>query len=118
MAIRGVNNWVAVSSARHNPAYMMLEIIWSKISLYFDVSMPWKETLETENLSPLLTAIARKEGEQVGWWYKTNEPSEKLLQREAKVEWTPSFLSEAAITLTNLMLIRGGQFDVSESSGW
>lgn len=118
MAIRGANNWVAVSSTRHNPAYMMLEIIWSKISLYFDVAMPWKDTLETENLSHLLTAVGRKEGEQVGWWYRTNEPSEKLLKREAKIEWEPSPLSQAAITLTNLMLLRGGQFDVAESSEW
>jgi len=118
MALQGTNNWVAISSTRHNPAYMILEIIWSKISLYFNVSMPWSVTLETENLSPLLTAIGRKEGERVGWWYRTNEPTEKLLKREAKVAWEPSFLSSAAVTLTNLMLFRGGQFDVAESSGW
>lgn len=118
MVTQGINNWVAVSSTRHNPAYMMLEIIWSKISLYFGVSMPWKVTLETENLSPLLTAAGRKDGEQVGWWYRANEPSEKLLKREAKVAWEPSFLSEAAVTLTNLMLFRGGQIDVAESSSW
>lgn len=118
MAIQGANNWVAVSSTRHNPVYMILEIIWSKISLYFDVSMPWKVTLETENLSPLLTANGRKDGEQVGWWYEANEPSEKLLKREAKVAWQPSFLSEAAVILTRLMLFRGGQLDVAESSDW
>ncbi len=118
MAIQGASNWVAVSSTRHNPAYMILEIIWSKISLYFDVSMPWKVTLETENLSPLLTANGRKDGEQVGWWYRVNEPSEKLLKREAKVAWEPSFLSQAAVTLTSLMLFRGGQIDVTESSDW
>lgn len=118
MAIQGASNWVAVSSTRHNPAYMILEIIWSKISLYFDVSMPWKVTLETENLSPLLTANGRKDGEQVGWWYRAIEPSEKLLKREAKVAWEPSFLSQAAVTLTSLMLFRGGQIDVAESSGW
>ncbi|HIF9136594.1 TPA: DUF6602 domain-containing protein [Photobacterium damselae] len=118
MALQGANNWIAISSTRHNPAYIMLEIIWSKISLSFNVAMPWKDTLETENLSPLLTAIVRKEGEQAGWWYKTNEPSEKLLEREAKIEWEPSPLSQAAITLTNLIMIRGGQFDITESSEW
>lgn len=118
VALQGANNWVAVSSTRHNPAYMMLEIIWSKISLYFDVAMPWNDTLETENLSPLLTAIGHREGNNVGWWYRTNEPTEKFLEREAKVEWEPSTLSQAAITLTNLMIFRGGQFDIAEGSGW
>ncbi|MUL11883.1 DUF6602 domain-containing protein [Aliivibrio fischeri] len=118
MALQGANNWVAVSSTRHNPVYMMLEIIWSKISLYFDVAMPWEETLTTENLVPLLTAIGRRDGEIVGWWYKTNEPTEKLLKREEKVEWKPAELSQAAIILTNLMLIRGGQFDSEEGSEW
>lgn len=118
MALQGANNWIAVSSTRHNPAHMMLEIIWSKISLYFGVSMPWKNALETENISPLLTAIGRKAGDQVGWWYEANEPSEKLLKREEKIGWKPSFLSKAAITLTNLMMFRGGQFDLAESSGW
>lgn len=118
VALQGANNWVAVSSTRHNPAYMMLEIIWSKISLYFDVAMPWNDTLETENLSPLLTAIGHREGNNVGWWYRTNEPTEKFLEREAKVEWEPSTLSQAAITLTNLMIFRGGQFDIAEGSDW
>lgn len=118
MALQGANNWVAVSSTRHNPAYMMLEIIWSRISQYFDVAMPWNDTLETENLSPLLTAIGRREGDNVGWLYRTNEPTEKLLEREAKVDWEPSILSQAAITLTNLMLFRGGQFDAAEGSSW
>ncbi len=118
MVLQGVNNWVAVSSTRHNPAYMMLEVIWSKISLYFDVAMPWNDTLETENLSPLLTAIGRREGNNIGWWYRTSEPTEKLLEREAKVEWEPSTLSQAAITLTNLMILRGGEFDVVEGADW
>tara|TARA_R110001583_G_scaffold126998_1_gene278607 strand:+ start:386 stop:1702 length:1317 start_codon:yes stop_codon:yes gene_type:complete len=118
MALQGVNNWVAISSTRHNPAYIMLEIIWSKISQYFDVAMPWEDTLETESLAPLLTATVRREGDNVGWWYRTNEPSEKILKREANTKWEPAKLSAAAITLTNLMIWRGGEFDVSDGTEW
>ena len=32
--------------------------------------------------------------------------------------WEPAKLSEAAITLTNLMLFRGGEFDVKEGAEW
>jgi hypothetical protein len=116
--MEGVNNWVAISSTRHNPAYIMLEIIWSKISLYFDIAMPWEDSLETENLAPLLVAQARRNGDQVGWWYRTKEPSEKILKRESSVAWEPAKLSEAAITLTDLMLFRGGEFDVTEGAEW
>ena len=118
MLLQGRNNWVAVSSTRHNPAYIMLEVIWSKISEYFNVVMPWEETLDINNLAPLLTATRRREGENVGWWYSTNEPTEKLLKREASVDWEPAALSAAAITLTSLMVWQGGQFDTSDGGSW
>jgi hypothetical protein len=116
MSMEGVNSWVAISSTRHNPAYIMLEIIWSKISQFFDIAMPWEDSLEIENLAPLLIAQGRRNEGQIGWWYRTKEPSEKILKRESSAVWEPAKLSEAAITLTNLMLFRGGEFDVKEGS--
>ncbi|HBY87327.1 MAG TPA: hypothetical protein DEO86_15790 [Colwellia sp.] len=118
MSMEGVNNWVAISSTRYNPAYIMLEIIWSKISQFFDIAMPWEDSLEIENLAPLLVAQGHRNEEQIGWWYRTKEPSEKILKRESSAVWEPAKLSEAAITLTNLMLFRGGEYDVKEGSEW
>ncbi|MGK7286354.1 DUF6602 domain-containing protein [Buttiauxella agrestis] len=39
----GNNDWVPIVSCRHNPALSVLELVWSKISSYFSIKMPWDD---------------------------------------------------------------------------
>lgn len=105
---RGDGGWVYLASTRHNPAGILLELLWSKISNYCDVKMPWGDDMELETLRELLIAQAIEHGEAFGWKYLSIEYSEKKLQRPATLEWEPALLSPAATTVVDLMGMRGG----------
>ncbi len=109
LALNSDNNWVAVLSSRSNPAKIILEFIWSKISVYFDAEMPWGPDLEVENLSPLLVAIPVEDGEKAGWCYRTVEFKEKSLgSRPDQKQWSPHKISSAVVTAIGLMAMKGG----------
>ena len=65
---------------------MILELIWSKISLYFGASMPWDDGLQMDSLEPLLVAIPMENEKTAGWYYKSVEYSEKILKRDC-MKW-------------------------------
>jgi hypothetical protein len=104
-------SWVAVSSTRHNSAKMILEIIWSKIALYFSVKMPWNDGLKMENLQHLIVAKpveVEKNPFGWGWLYEAINLKEKDLRREDNNSWSPTFLGKAEISAIDIMMIQGG----------
>lgn len=105
---RGDAGWVCMASTRHNPARILLELLWSKISNHFDVRMPWGDDMELETLQELLVAQAEMHGESFGWKYLSLEYSEKRLRRPASVGWEPAILSPAAMTVVTLLGAHGG----------
>jgi len=107
LALLDDSSWVAIASTRYNPVAIILEMIWSKISFYFNIKMPWGDGLEMENLSPLLIAESAKIGEKIGWVYKTIELKESSLIREKFTFWKPKKISEPAMSLINIMATRG-----------
>lgn len=114
ISIKDKNSWVAVSSTRYNSAKMILELIWSKISLYFDVSMPWNDGLEMESLEPLLVAIPTKTEEAAGWYYDCIEWRERKLKRDDNQVWSPSQLNAPEISAINIMAARGGYLPLDQ----
>ncbi|WP_458377783.1 DUF6602 domain-containing protein [Pseudomonas fluorescens] len=110
MPFLGGNNhkWVAIYSARHNSAKMILELIWSKISNYFGIEMPWDDGLHMDSLHPLLIATAVEAGGAAGWKYSTVEPKERKLKREDDHKWAPSILGNAEMSAINIMAMKGG----------
>lgn len=108
IALNSDKNWVAVLSSRSNTAQIILEFIWSKISVYFDVKMPWGPDLEVENLSPLLIAIPKEDEEKAGWYYQIVEFKEKtLVLRPDQKPWSPHRISSAVVTAIRLMAMKG-----------
>lgn len=105
---RGDASWVCTASARHNPARILLELLWTKISNHFNVRMPWGDDMELETLQALLVAQAELHGELFGWKYLSLEYTEKRLQRPASVGWEPAILSPSAMTVVTLLGARGG----------
>lgn len=105
---RGDGRWVCLASTRHNRAGILLELLWSKIANYCDVTMPWGDDMAIETLRELIVAQAVQHGEAFGWKYLSLEYSEKKLQRPATLEWEPAFLTPAATTVVKLVGMRCG----------
>lgn len=118
MPFLGINKqkqWAALVSMRDNAARIMLEIIWSKISLFFDVKMPWGDDSHIENMAPLLYAIPMEKNDEVGWLYKSVEMKEgELKKREFLQEWNPERIDEDLKSVFNIMLFYGGYVHMSD----
>ncbi|WP_219703613.1 DUF6602 domain-containing protein [Marinomonas lutimaris] len=82
--------WDFMFSSKANPVLLMLEFIWTKISLEFDVGMPWGDALEMEGLNEFLRAKAVIKEDQGGWMFKYDELSKDTLEsRTSSIEWNP-----------------------------
>lgn len=82
--------WDFMLSSKANPVLLMLEFIWTKISLEFDVEMPWGDDLEMEGLNEFLRAKAVIKEDQAGWMFKYDELSKETLEsRASTIEWEP-----------------------------
>ncbi|MGE8049727.1 DUF6602 domain-containing protein [Pseudomonas monteilii] len=102
------DEWVPVFSTCHNSAGLILEIVWSKISAFFDVEMPWEDGLYMNNPQPLLIAKGLGNDTQAGWVYRTIEPKQKHLVREDDESWKPSEVGRPEMAALNIMAVRGG----------
>ena len=103
ITVNNNNEWVAIFSTRHNSAKLMLELIWSKISLYFDVKMPWDDNLHMDSGSPLLVAKPFEDKKAAGWKYYAIELKERTLTKNNDNTWKPIKVSKAEISTINLM---------------
>jgi hypothetical protein len=108
IAVRSDGLWAAILSTRHNPAKLLLELIWFKISSYFNVAMPYGPDLDDEPLVEVLMAEPRRVGEKVGWVYTAVERKEKSLYRDEKTAWAPLKVEPAEMAAINLMVAKGG----------
>jgi hypothetical protein len=96
----------------------MLEIIWSKISMFFDVKMPWGDDSKIENMAPLLYAIPLEKENEVGWLYKSVELKESELKvREVVKEWQPERIDKDIQTVFYRMMFNGGILDINALAG-
>lgn len=114
MVIRDKDSWVVAFSTRHNPAKMILELIWSKISTYFNVKMPWGDGLHMDSIEPLLLAIPKEVEDRAGWLYRTIEIKEKDLKRENNNKWSPYPLGSPEMSAINIMAMQGGYLPLDE----
>ncbi|MGG5413053.1 DUF6602 domain-containing protein [Edwardsiella tarda] len=106
------NEWTAVFSTRYNSAKLILELIWTKISFYFGIEMPWGDDLQMENIKPLLMAKVMRVGDNIGWMYSTSEYSEKMLIRTDDVLWEPAHIGNIELSAIKLMAAYGGVLPV------
>lgn len=114
IAVRSQNEWVSIFSTRHNAAKIILELVWSKISIYFDAKMPWNDGLHVENIHPLLIAKFVESGDQAGWMYEAVELKEKRLVRNDDNQWSPEAIGNAELSAINIMAMRGGYLPLDD----
>lgn len=111
------NNWVVIGSTRYNSVRMIMELIWTKISIYFGIAMPWGDGLTTENVSPLMLAIPEQRDSKGGWRYPTIEMPETELERSESVEWAPHHLGTNETRIFTSLMIFGGAVEINEKLG-
>ncbi|PMN34727.1 hypothetical protein BCT33_12565 [Vibrio lentus] len=108
IAIDQNRDWAALVSTRCNVAKIILEVIWSKISFYFGVEMPWGKDLEQENVTPLLFAIPKEIGDMAGWVYRPLSLKEsELKSRNVMKDWEPSVVGGEIVTAFSLLSAYG-----------
>lgn len=104
--------WAVLVSTRHNPVRIILEIVWSKISVYFNLKMPWGDDLVKETVEPLLLAIPRETKTEAGWEYTPIRYKESHLEnRKAMEEWQPVKVDPELVTAFNLLSMYGGALE-------
>ncbi|MDQ6212127.1 DUF6602 domain-containing protein [Achromobacter insolitus] len=98
--------WVLLASGRENVARILLELLWTKISLFCGVRMPFGTDLDHEYFAPLLVV----EGESVGGRGKFNisehKVSERNLRRPGTTDWEPRKLSAAAVDVARSLALQ------------
>ncbi|AZN36285.1 DUF6602 domain-containing protein [Iodobacter ciconiae] len=115
LAFRERGKWLLLVSARQNSARTLLEFLWSKISVFCKVRMPFGTDMDYENLKELLFARgASKEG-QNGFIFESFSYSEKQLKRSPVLAWEPIKLSVAAVDLASSLVFRGGFLELEQS---
>jgi hypothetical protein len=92
--------WDFMCSSRANPIIFILELIWTKLELEFNVRMPWGDDLETETLNEFLRAKPVFGEEQSGWYLMYDELSAKTLEsRATSSKWEPLEVTSAEFTI-------------------
>ncbi|VVS94675.1 DUF6602 domain-containing protein [Desulfoluna spongiiphila] len=96
--------WDFLLSSKVNPIHLMLELIWSKLSIVFGISMPWGEDLELEALNIFLSAKPVVSGDEKGWHLKYAPLPDKILKSsETTYAWEPTEISYAQFVVFNLL---------------
>lgn len=98
--------WVLLASGRDNVARILLEFLWTKISLIGGVPMPFGTDLNHEDLKELL--VGRGESINGKGVFKLSERdfSEKDLVRPGGAFWEPRQLSAAAVDMAKALTLQ------------
>lgn len=107
--------WVLQASARRNVARILLEFLWTKISVFCGIRMPFGPDLDFENLKELLVARGASKDGNIGFEIRAYEHSEKTLQRPEVTDWEPTKLSAAAVTVAEFLALHAGTLKLAPS---
>ncbi|EKN4580094.1 hypothetical protein PXQ17_000438 [Vibrio parahaemolyticus] len=89
--------WPVVCSSRDNILNLIIEVIWTKISIFYNVAMPWGDEFESDIMVNLLMGkfIEDKKSQRSGWQYFSLELKEKELEGvERTAPWEPVIIND------------------------
>ena len=97
--------WLCMASRGERPIRLFLEVIWSRLNLFHNVSPRiFGDDLELEGINPLLRARAGKFGDLVGWNYTFDPLSDaNFLAGNSSKDWEPEELSLPEFTIVNML---------------
>lgn len=107
--------WVLLSSARENIARILLEFLWTKISSFCDVSMPFGMDMDQENLKELIVARGTEKDGRFGFEVRLFNYKERELKRPDILSWKPEKISAAAIAIAEFLGTYGGVLEFEDS---
>ncbi len=109
------DGWVLQASARHNVARILLEFLWTKISVFCGVKMPFGPDLDYESLKELLVVRGVTKNGSSGFEIRSCEHKEKTLTRQEITDWEPTKLSAAAVNVAELLMLSAGTLRLEPS---
>jgi len=81
--------WIALVSNHENPIRILLELIWTRLSIQFQKYIPMDDTLQLERLAPFfLTRIVAVEP-AIAWELQHYELDKKELAAIPSAQWAP-----------------------------
>ncbi|TOA98291.1 hypothetical protein CGK16_23170 [Vibrio parahaemolyticus] len=89
--------WPVVCSSRDNVVNLIIEVVWTKISIVFNAAMPWGDEFESDVMVNLLMGkfATDESSKQSGWLYSSVELKERMLRNvERLVPWEPVIVSD------------------------
>lgn len=100
--------WGFYASSNERPILLLLELIWTKLTNELNVSLPWGEDLNDENLARFLAGKVISKEEATGWEYRYIEvPNSELKDRIPSKEWEPLFVDVKSFTVFNILCNKG-----------
>jgi hypothetical protein len=95
--------WPFLITSSYNPTYYFLELIWTRLSYKFGLTMDiFGEDLTMEPANRFLDCRVKKVGENIGWEFNYFEISNKDLKAHTEIEeWKPKELDEIQFVIIN-----------------
>ncbi len=113
--------WPIILSSRDNVVHLMIELIWTKISIFCGVSMPWGDDMDAEVMAALLLGkyASDLENNKEGWLFSVTEIKETELQDiKRQVEWEPVIVPMVVKDIAQSIGIYGGIEIDSDTVGY
>jgi len=106
--------WLLYSSARSNPFYYLVEMVLTRLSYKFRISIKRLDDLKLDAAHPLLFAKPETSNQSEGWEIKIWDIPEKRLEiAPPEIEWEPTFINDFQ-SVCILLIVENGLIDLSE----
>lgn len=105
--------WPFLFSSVTNPLWLMLELIWTKISNTYKVQIPFDDGLVQEAFAPFLSARSMAHEGRTGWYYKISDPQGLDDAPRDTIDWKPVEITEAQFVIFQ-ELGRDGRVDTTD----
>lgn len=102
--------WDFFLSSPENPLVFILEMIWTRLQLKYNLGGLWGEDLQEEGFHVFLSGkIVQKEG-RTGWDYQYTHIENEILEEEYKPgQWEPVFLNQNQFVIINRLCSEGSE---------
>ena len=112
------DKWMIIGSSTDNPILILLELLWTRLSMISEMPELFGEDLDMENFSSLISVkpLERKDNPgQWGWMYYYDEVSKTdLEQPKSPVKWEPFELTGDQFVIVN-SICAGEDVDITEA---
>lgn len=99
--------WIALVSNHENPIRILLELIWTRLSIQFQEYIPMDDTLQLERLAPFFLARVAAVQPAVAWELQHYELDKNELASIPSVQWAPREVDEDEAIILQIVALRG-----------